>query len=69
MGDGLQVSSVDRPRPDVALVDGILLNTANLRDRLPNVTIHVGVDIDALDWRVVKAAHVRGTEEGEPVGV
>ena len=69
MGDGLQVSPIDRPCPDVALVDGILLNAANLRDRLPNVTIHVGVDVDALDRRVVKAAHVRGTEEGEPVGV
>ena len=65
----LQVSPVDRPCPDVALVDGLLLHAANLRDGLPNVTIHVGVDVDALDGRVVKTTHVRGTEKGEPVGV
>lgn len=69
MRDRLQVSSVDWPRPDVALVDSLLLHPADLGDGLPNVTIYVGVDIDTLDWGVVKTAHVRGTQQGEPVGV
>ena len=69
MRDGLQVSSVDWPRPDVALVDCLLLDTADLGDGLPDVTIHVGADVDTLDRGVVKAAQVWGTQQGEPVGV
>ena len=69
MSDGLQMSSVDRPRPHVALVDGLLLHAANLGDGLPNVAIHVGVDVHTLDWRVVEAAQVWGTQQREPVCV
>ena len=69
VSDGLQVPSIDWPRPDMALVDSLLLHAANLGDGLPNVTIHIGVDVDTLDWGVVKAAQVRRTQQGQSVCV
>ena len=69
MGDRFQVSAIDGPCPDVTLVDGLLLYSTDLGDGLPNVTIHVGVDVDTLDRGVVKTAQVGGAQQGEPACV
>ena len=69
MGERLQVASIDGPGSDVALEDGFLLDTAHLGDGLPVVSIHFGVDLDTLDWRVVNATQVGGAQQRKPVCV
>ena len=63
------MASIDGPGSDVALEDGFLLDTAHLGDGLPVVSIHFGVDLDTLDWRVVNATQVGGAQQRKPVCV
>ena len=60
-----QVSSIDRPGSDLALEYGLLLDTADLRDGLPDVAVHVRVDLDTLDRRVVNTAQIARAQQRE----
>ena len=67
MSDWVEVSTVDWPRPDVTLVDGFLLDSTDLGDRLPNVTTHVRVDAYSFDPGVVETAKVQRSQQRKPV--
>lgn len=46
----LQSTSIDGPSSDLALKDGVLLDSTDLANGLPTLSIDVGVDVDTLDW-------------------
>ena len=62
------MSSIDRPGSDLTLKYGLLLDATDLRDGLPDITVHAGVDPDTLDWRVVKTVKVGWTQQREAGG-
>ena len=66
MRNRLQTSIIHGPRPDLAPVDGILLNATDLRDGGPDVLVDIRVDSDTLDWGVVDTVEVGRAKKREP---
>ena len=65
MSKWFQSTSIDRPRSDLALIDGVLLDTTDLREGLPTLFVHVGGNSNTLDRGVVKTVEIGRTEKRE----